>query len=117
MASQTNHQASGKVSHFSYGIRAGGTPSDDPQLPEVALLRVRRDGISVLARRYLAETLPRIGAPDNTGKFISARKNTVPLTGHANLGFSGILGIADAPPMHVQHTSRNYFLSVTKRTT
>ena len=50
---------------------------------------------------YLAELLPRVGAPGGTEHFVSAGRQLLPLTGHANLEPGDVIGIAAAPLLHI----------------
>ena len=95
MTYKKNDKATGAAYHLKYDGCTGVTLSDDPQLLDVAL--VRRNGMPALKGHYLAELLPRVGAPAGTEHFVSAGRQLLPLTGHANLEPGDVIGIAVAP--------------------
>lgn len=75
-----------------------------PQLLEVAL--VRRNGAPALTGHYLAENLPRLGMPSHMEHFLSASYQLFPLSGHAEVEPSYVVGVTTSPlcKHHLTHT-------------
>ena len=85
--------------HLLYDGTVGVTLSDEPQLPEVNL--VRSNGSPVLTGHYLVDMLPRPSIRSMQEHFVASGWQVLPLTGVADLEPGDLVGVAHAPRLSV----------------
>ena len=103
----SNPQANGDF-HLLYVGTTGVALSDEPQLLVVNL--VRSNGPPALTGHYFVDILPQPDFFSGQKHFVASGRQVLPLAGVADLEPGDLVGVADAPLLHIplgalQHTT------------